>query len=143
MQVFRGGGNVIWGQKTLQAKSSALDRVNVRRLLITMEKAMSISLRGYCFETNTDLTRFRVSGMLTEYCDKLSSRGAFQTELGDNGYLVVCDEDNNQPAIIDDNQMNVDVFVKPVRSAEAIQLTVIATRTGASFEELMARGVLM
>ena len=80
--------------------------------------------------------------MLNEYLDKLSSQGAFQLEGGDKGYHVVCDETNNTPAVIDDFALNVDVFVKPVRSAEYIRLQVIPTKTGASFKELISRGVM-
>jgi hypothetical protein len=143
IQTFRGEGKVIWGQKTLQAKNSALDRVNVRRLLITIEKAMAISLRPFLFEPNNDLTRYRVTGMLDEYLAMISAQGGFQTEVGDGGYQVICDENNNTPAIIDRNELHVDVFVKPIRAAEFIQLQTIITTTGASFEELISRGALL
>jgi len=141
LQLFRGEGNVIWGQKTLQTKTSALSSINVRRLFIMLEKAVAISLRGFVFENNTEVTRFRIAAMLNEYLDKLSSQGAFQLEGGDRGYLVLCDETNNTPAVINAQELHVDVFVKPVRAAEYIQLQVIATPTGASFEELVSRGV--
>lgn len=143
LQVFRGEGNVIWGQKTLQAKASSLDRVNVRRLLIVLEKALTISLRAFVFEPNNELTRFRITAMVTEYMDKLSSMGAFQTELGDNGFAVICNETNNTPAVIDANELHVDVFVKPTQAAEFIRLQTIVTTTGTSFEELISRGVLL
>jgi len=141
LQTFRGEGNVIWGQKTEQAKDSALNRVNVRRLLITIEKAISVSLRYFVFEPNSETTRFRITAMIDQYMDLLSARGAFQTETGDKGYLVQCNETNNPPAVIDRNELHVDVFVKPSRTAEFIQLQVIITTTGASFNELIARGV--
>jgi len=142
LQTFRGEGNVIWGQKTEQAKASALDRVNVRRLMIVIEKAMAISLRSFLFEPNSELTRFRVEALLNEYLDKLSAQGAFQTEGEDSGYHVVCDETNNTPAVIDSNELRVDVFVKPTRAAEFIRLKATITKTGASFEELIARGAM-
>jgi len=141
LQTFRGEGNVIWGQKTEQTKDSALNRVNVRRLLITLEKAISVSLRFFVFEPNSETTRFRITAMIDSYLDLLSAKGAFQTELGDKGYQVVCDETNNLPATIDRNELHVDVFVKPSRSAEFIQLQVIITTTGASFNELISRGI--
>jgi len=141
IQTFRGEGHVIWGQKTLQKKSSALSSINVRRLLIVLEKSIAISLRSYVFEGNTEVTRFRVTALLDEYLERLSSQGAFQTEGGDRGYHVVCDESNNTAAVIDDQVLAVDVFVKPVRAAEYIKLQTIITTTGASFEELIARGV--
>lgn len=143
VQVFRGEGTVIWGQRTLQAKASALDRVNVRRLLIALEKALTISLRPFVFEPNNDITRFRISGMIVEFMDKLSSQGAFQTEVGDNGYAVICDTTNNTPAVIDMSELHVDVFVKPIRAAEFIRLQTIITTTGVSFEELVSRGVVL
>jgi len=141
LQTFRGEGNVIWGQKTEQVKASALDRVNVRRLLITIEKAISVALRYFVFEPNSDVTRFRIVSMIEYYMDQLSAKGAFQDELGDKGYLVVCDITNNPPAVIDANELHVDVFLKPSRAAEYIQLQTIITTTGASFTELVARGV--
>ena len=142
LQVFRGEGIVVWGQKTEQKKASALDRVNVRRLLIVVEKAISATLREFAFELNNELTRFRVTEVITSYLDDLSSRGAFQTEAGDDGYKVICDTTNNTPARIDRNELWVDIFVKPSRAAEFIQLQVILTVSGASFEELVSRGAL-
>jgi len=142
IQVFRGEGIVIWGQKTQQVKASALDRVNVRRLLIVIEKATAVALRSYLFEINNELTRFQITAQLTEYLDLLSSQGAFQTEAGDSGFQVVCDETNNTPAVIDRNQLNVDIFIKPARVAEFIQLSVIVTSSGVSFDELISKGSL-
>jgi len=142
LQTFRGQGNVIWGQRTQQWKRSALSSVNVRRLLIIIEKALAVALRSFAFEPNSELTRFRVVSMIEEYMDTLSAAGAFQTEGGDKGYAVVCDENNNTPAIIDSNELHVDLFVKPSRAAEFIQLQTIITSTGASFEELVAKGVM-
>jgi len=141
LQTFRGEGNVVWGQKTEQTKASALDRINVRRLLITLEKAMAVSLRSFTFEPNSEITRFRIVAMLESYLDILSAKGAFQSELGDKGYSVVCDTTNNTPATIDRNELHVDVFIKPSRAAEFIELSVIVTATGATFSELIARGV--
>ena len=142
IQMFRGEGTVIWGQKTEQTKSSALSRINVRRLLIVIEKSIAIALRSFVFEPNSEITRFRVESMLTDWLDRLSAQGAFQTEGGDKGYHVVCDETNNLPATIDDNELHVDVFVKPVRAAEYIRLQTIVTSTGASFNELISRGMV-
>jgi len=143
IQLFRGEGIAIWGNKTEQTKLSALSSVNVRRLLITLEKAISIALRSYAFEPNNELTRLRVTAQIEQYMDLLSSRGAFQTELGDRGYRVVCDSTNNTPATIDALELHVDIFIKPSRAAEYIQLQTIITTSGASFEELIARNVLL
>lgn len=140
VQMFRGEGIVLWGQKTQQTKASALDRVNVRRLLITLEKSISAALRYYCFELNNELTRFRVKSTVESYLDLLGARGAFQTEAGDNGYRVVCDTTNNTAAVIDRNELKVDILLKPARAAEAIELKTVITQSGASFDELIARG---
>lgn len=141
VQSFRGEGDAIWGQKTMLVKNSALSRVNVRRSLIVVEKSMAIALRPFVDENNTEITRFRIEAMLNEYLDMLSAQGAFQTEAGDKGFRVVVDTSNNTPAIIDRNELHVDVFVKPVRTAEYIQLQTITTTSGSSFDELISRGV--
>lgn len=142
LQTFRGEGNVIWGQKTEQTKDSALNRVNVRRLLIVLEKSIATSLKYFVFEPNSEITRFRITAMLEQYLDNLSAGGAFQiTSTDRKGYKVVCDESNNTPATVDLNELHVDVFIKPSRAAEYIQLQAIITTTGTSFNELIARGV--
>jgi phage tail sheath protein FI len=127
IQMYRGEGIVIWGNKTLQSKTSALSSVNVRRMLIVLEKAMSISLRTFVFEGNDAVTRFRVKALLDEYLEGLSSRGAFQVEAGDLGFHVLCNTENNTPASIDRLELHVDVFMKPIRAAEYIQLQSIIT----------------
>jgi len=142
IQTFRGEGIVIWGQKTQQKKSSALSSVNVRRLLIVIEKSMAIALRQLLFEGNTEVTRFRATALLDEYLDRLSAQGAFQREGGDNGFHVLCNTQNNTSYTIDSLQMNVDVFVKPTRAVEYIKLQSIISPTGASFEELVAKGLM-
>lgn len=141
IQTFEGEGNLIYGQKTLQSKSSALSRINVRRSLIVIEKSLAISLRDFVFEPNDELTRFRVEALVDEYLGRLSAEGAFQTEGDDFGYSVVCDETNNPSSVIDSNEMRLDVFLKPSRAAEFIQLRTIVTSTGASFAELTAKGI--
>jgi len=142
LQTFRGEGIVVWGQKTEQTKASALDRVNVRRLLITIEKTIAAALRYYCFEPNTEVTRFRVVATCEEYLDKLSASNAFSVEAGDKGYRVLCDTTNNTPATIAANELHVDLFIKPAAAAEFIQLQAIVTTRGASFEELISRGIM-
>jgi len=142
LQMFRGEGNVIWGQMTEQKKNSALSRVNVRRLLIQIEKTLAVTLKRFVFESNSELTRFRIENLVTEYLEGLSAQGAFQLEAGDRGFHVVCNEDNNTPAVIDSNTLKIDVFIKPVRTAEYLQLVVTPTTTGTSFKELIAQGSL-
>lgn len=141
IQTFRARGNVIWGQKTQQVKASALDRINVRRSLIIIEKAITIGLLDFVFEPNSERTRLKAKSMIEEYLDILSAKGAFQTETNPKGYVVVCDATNNTPAIIDRNELNVDIYIQPSRSAEFIHLNTIIVNTSATFNELVARGV--
>lgn len=140
IQVFKGRGNVIWGQKTQQTKASALDRINVRRLLIVLEKSIAVGLLDFVFEPNSELTRLKITSMIEEYLDTMSAKGAFQTEDGTKGYTVVCDETNNTPATIDTNKLIVDVYVKPSRAAEYIRLNTVIVNSSATFSELVAKG---
>jgi len=141
IQLFRGRGTVIWGQKTQQKRASTLDRLNVRRLLITIEKAIAIALEDFVFESNDEFTRFQIVSLIETYLDRLSAQGAFQTESGDDGFLILCDDTNNTAAVFAANELHVDIFVKPISAAEFIQLQTIITPAGASFEELIAQGV--
>jgi phage tail sheath protein FI len=140
---FRGQGVKIWGDLTEQKKTSALSLISVRRLLIVLEKTISTVLRDFVFEPNTPELRLRVSSLIEEYLAIISAQGGFQTEGGDRGYKVVCNEVNNTPATIDRQELLVDVFVKPVKPAKYIELTAIITTTGSNFEELIASGSLI
>ena len=127
---IRGIGHVMWGQKTAQRKKSALDRINVRRLLLFLQNSIEPSLLPFLFEPNTDGTRSRVFSVVD---------GFLSGVLAENGvteYEVVVDESNNTPEIIDNNQLNVDIYVQPTRTIEYIQLQTIVTRTGVSFSEV-------
>lgn len=137
---FSGQGIKIWGDLTMQIKSSALGLVPVRRLLITLEKTISTVLKDYIYEPNNAELRLRITSIIEEYLSIISAQGGFQTEGGDAGYKVVCNEVNNTPASIDREELHVDVFVKPSKSAKYIELTMIVTTTGSSFEELIAGG---
>lgn len=144
IQTFRGYGHVIWGQKTLQKKDSALNRVNVRRPLLMIEKSLTLMLRTFLFTyNNTEATRFMAKAVVDEYLERLANGGAFQTEGGDDGFLVICDTRNNTPAVIDSQTMKVDVFVKPAKTVEFINLTMTVTKTGVSFTELVSRGTIL
>lgn len=136
IRVFPGQGTVVWGQRTQQAEASALDRVNVRRLLIVLEKAISIAELSDVFELNDALTRLLVKQKIDAYLQNILDRRGLQE------FLVVIDESNNTPTVIDNKQMNIDVFLKPTQAAEFIQLTAIITRSGASFNELIQAGAL-
>jgi hypothetical protein len=128
---FNTDGYVIFGQKTLQTKPSAFDRINVRRLFLALEKSVQRSLRFFVFEPNTEFTRTRLKNTITPIFEL-----AKNTE-GLYDYLIVCDERNNTPDSIDRNELNVDIYIKPVRAAEFILVNFIATRTGQNFQELI------
>lgn len=128
---FNTDGYVIFGQKTLQTKPSAFDRINVRRLFLALEKSVQRSLRFFVFEPNTEFTRTRLKNTITPVFEL-----AKNTE-GLYDYLIVCDERNNTPDSIDRNELNVDIYIKPVRAAEFILVNFIATRTGQNFQELI------
>jgi hypothetical protein len=127
-----GRGIVIWGQKTLLSKPSALDRMNVRLLLITIEPAMKEFAEDYLFEFNDVPTRSEVQVKLDSYLQGIKGR------RGLYDFQVICDDSNNTPDVIDNNQLVIDVFIKPTKSAEAIPLRIIITSTGASFSSAAA-----
>jgi phage tail sheath protein FI len=129
--LFSGDGFVVFGQKTLQNKPSAFDRVNVRRLFLSLERATQQSLKYFVFEPNTEFTRTRLKNTITPIFDL-----AKNTE-GLYDYLIVCDERNNTPDVIDRNELAVDIYIKPVKAAEFILVNFIATRTGQNFQELI------
>lgn len=129
---FAGQGKVVWGQKTLLDKSSAFNRVNVRRLFMVLEKAISTAARYFLFEPNDEVTRLLLINMIEPYLrDVKSRRGIYD-------FAVVCDSRNNTPERIDRNELWCDIYIKPVRSAEFIVLNFIATKTSAIFSELIA-----
>jgi len=125
-------GFVIFGQKTLLKKPSAFDRINVRRLFLNLEIATRDTVKYYVFEPNTLFTRTQVVNVLTPIFEN-----AKNTE-GVYDYLIICDERNNTPDVIDQNELKVDIYLKPVRAAEFILVSFYATRTGQNFQELVA-----
>jgi len=128
---FSGDGYVVFGQKTLQSKPSAFDRVNVRRLFLTLERAVQKTLKYYVFEPNTEFTRTRVRNSITPILDLArNTQGLYD-------YNIVVDERNNTPDVIDRNELAVDIYIKPVRTAEFILVNFIATRTNQNFQELI------
>lgn len=128
---FTGEGYVLFGQKTLQNKPSAFDRINVRRLFLALERATNEALKYYVFEPNTEFTRTRLRNTIVPIFEL-----AKNTE-GLYDYLIVCDERNNTPDVIDRNELAVDVYIKPAKAAEFILVNFIATRTGQNFQELI------
>ena len=125
-------GFVIYGQKTLLKKPSAFDRINVRRLFLNLEVATRDTVKFYVFEPNTLFTRTQVINTLTPIFEN-----AKNTE-GVYDYLLICDERNNTPDVIDNNELKVDIYLKPVRTAEFILVSFYATRTSQNFQELVA-----
>jgi phage tail sheath protein FI len=131
---FNQDGFVIYGQKTMYRKPSAFDRINVRRLFLTLEKEAQRLLKYYVFEPNDFATRNRLKGALIPIFD--------QAKLNDGcyDYLLVCDTTNNTPDVIDNNELKISIYIQPVRAAEFILADFIATRTGVNFSELIAGG---
>lgn len=123
-----GRGILINGQKTLLSRPSALDRLNVRMLLIVIEPAIASALEDFLFELNTAATRAIVTSMISSYMENIKARN------GVYDYQVTCDDTNNSAEDIDNYTMNVWLFVKPTKSVEYIPFTVIITRTGTSFQ---------
>jgi phage tail sheath protein FI len=129
--MFSGDGFVVFGQKTLQSKPSAFDRVNVRRLFLTLERAVQRTLKYYVFEPNTEFTRTRLRSSISPVFDLAkNTQGLYD-------YLIVCDERNNTPDLVDRNELAVDIYIKPTRAAEFILVNFIATRTNQNFLELI------
>ena len=128
---FPGQGTVLYGDKTAQAKPSAFDRINVRRLFITIEKAISTAAKFQLFEFNDEFTRAGFRNMVEPFLRDVQGR------RGITDFLVVCDESNNTGSVIDRNEFIADIFVKPARSINFISLNFIATKTGVAFSEVV------
>jgi phage tail sheath protein FI len=127
---FPGQGTMLWGDKTLQTKASAFDRVNVRRLFITLEKAISQASRASLFEFNDEFTRAQFRNMVEPFLRDVKGR------RGITDFKVVCDDTNNTGDIIDTNRFVADIYIKPARSINFITLNFVATRTGVEFNEI-------
>lgn len=130
---YPGQGIVLYGDKTGQSKPSAFDRINVRRLFITIEKAIANASKFQLFELNDEFTRSTFTNAVVPYLRGVQSR------RGIIDFRVVCDETNNTPEVIDTNRFIADIYIKPARSINFIYLNFVATRTGASFEEIIGR----
>ncbi len=125
------GGITLFGDKTGLANSSSFDRINVRRLFIYIEDAISAAANNQLFEFNDEVTRTNFVNTVEPFLRDIKSK------RGITDFLVVCDETNNTPAVVDRNEFVADIFVKPTRSINFIGLTFVATRTGVSFEEIV------
>ena len=128
-----GIGTLLFGDKTALGYASAFDRINVRRLFLTVEQALERAAQAQLFELNDELTRANFRNIVEPYLrDVEAKRGLY-------GFLVVCDATNNTPDVIDNNEFRADIFLKPARSINYVTLTFVATRTGVSFEEVAGR----
>jgi len=122
-----GSGTVLFGDKTLQSKPSAFDRINVRRLFITLEKAIAKAAQYSMFEFNDEFTRAQFVSIVNPFLRDIQGR------RGITAFKVVCDTTNNTPQVIDSNQFVGDIYVKPARSINFIQLNFVAVATGVNF----------
>jgi phage tail sheath protein FI len=130
---FSGDGTVLYGDKTLLAKPSAFDRINVRRLFIVLEKAIARAAKYSLFEFNDEFTRAQFVSLVEPFLrDVQGRRGIFD-------FRVICDTTNNTPEVIDRNEFVGDIYIKPARSINFIQLNFVAVRTGVAFEEIVGR----
>ena len=127
---FPGQGTVLFGDKTAQAKPSAFDRINVRRLFIVLEKAIATAAKFQLFEFNDEFTRAQFRNLVEPFLRDVQGR------RGITDFSVVCDDTNNTGEVIDRNEFRADIFIKPARSINFIQLNFIATRTGVAFSEV-------
>ena len=126
-----GAGIILFGDKTGFGKASAFDRINVRRLFLYLEDAISAAAKDFLFEFNDEITRTNFVNIVEPFLRDVQSKRGIQD------YVVICDETNNTAAVIDNNEFVADIFIKPARSINFIGLTFIATRTGVAFEEVI------
>lgn len=131
---FPDSGINIWGQKTLQSQPSALDRVNVRRLMMFIEKAIAESSRFVVFEPNNPQTWRALIRLINPFMQDIKDKGGLYD------FAVQCDEETNTPAVIDRNELVARVFVKPTKTAEFVELNFVLTATGADFKEIFKTG---
>lgn len=125
-----GQGTILFGDKTLLSRPSAFDRINVRRLFITLEKAISTAAKAQLFEFNDEFTRAQFKNLVEPFLRDVKGR------RGLTDFRVVCDETNNTSQVIDGNSFVADIFIKPNRSINFITLNFVATRTGVDFSEV-------
>jgi hypothetical protein len=130
---FQGEGTVLFGDKTLQSKPSAFDRINVRRLFIVLEKSIARAARFSLFEFNDQFTRAQFVSLVEPFLRDVQGR------RGITDFRVVCDETNNTGEVIDRNEFIGDIYIKPARSINFIQLNFVAVRTGVSFDEVVGK----
>lgn len=126
---FPGDGTILFGDKTMQSKPSAFDRINVRRLFIVLEKAIATASKFFLFEQNDGFSRAQFKNLVVPFLKTV------QTRRGITDFKVVCDESNNTEEVVNRNEFVADIFVKPTRSINFVQLNFIATKSGVNFNE--------
>jgi len=128
---FPGAGVILYGDKTALASPSAFDRINVRRLFLNVQKRAEELAKGVLFELNDATTRIGFASALNSYLSEVRAR------RGVTDFLVVCDESNNTPSVIDRNEFVAEIYIKPTRSINYITVTLTATKTGVAFSEVI------
>jgi len=128
-----GTGVLLYGDKTGLNYASAFDRINVRRLFLTVEKALESSAQAQLFEFNDEITRANFVNIVEPYLRDV------QAKRGLVDFRVICDESNNTPSVVDNNEFRADIFLKPTKSINYVTLSFVATRTGVSFSEVTGR----
>ncbi len=128
-----GIGVLLFGDKTALGFASAFDRINVRRLFLTIEQSIESSAQAQLFELNDDITRANFINIVEPYLRDV------QAKRGIIDFRIICDETNNTPDVVDNNEFRADIFIKPAKSINYVTLTFVATRTSASFEEVTGR----
>ena len=126
-----GSGILLFGDKTLLAKPSAFDRINVRRLFILLEKSIANMAKSFLFEFNDEFTRSRFTSTVVPFLSDIQGRQGIQD------YAVICDDSNNSPEVVDRNEFRGDIYIKPSRSINFIQLQFVAVRSGVEFSEII------
>jgi hypothetical protein len=133
ISTFPGRGTVLFGDKTALSTPSAFDRINVRRLFLTVERQVEALAKNVLFDLNDEITRSSFAGAVGGFLREVQAR------RGLTDYLVICDETNNTGDVIDRNEFVAEIYLKPSRSINFITITFVATRTGVSFDEIVGR----
>ena len=124
-------GAILFGDKTALSYKSAFDRINVRKLFLTVERALESASNSQLFELNDEETRANFFNIVEPYLRDI------QSQRGIEDFRIICDETNNTPAIIDNNEFRADIFIQPARSINYVTLTFVATRSGIEFSEVV------
>lgn len=136
---FAGQGTVIFSQRILTSIASSMNRMNVRMLLIYIEKALSKSLPAFLMKPNDDFLRNQITALVVSFMNDIEGRRGVNDPEGGEAFRVVCDITNNTQQVIDNQELRIDLLLKPTQAAEKILLNVAVTTSGANFDEIVAR----